>query len=284
MNATDRHQVDGTHGPFSPRMEGLRDAIAATVAADGYAPKPGRRKAVFAAIGAFAVAGALTGGLTAAAASSTDANNAMEGLMRTVATSNVDSIGGSLIGPARFELLSGNSVIDPGPRPTSANALEVSFQCVNPGTFTQHITGTPVPSSLPCTAEKMTLPSTINPQATTYQVPGPGAATLATTGTGAAKYAVWLSWAKVPSHTPMSAQQAADIADGTITPAEYVSAYNRFDACMAEAGFPQTTIPAAGTPFSHGPNYDPKEQIVSDTVCYPREFEQVDTLWQAAHQ
>jgi hypothetical protein len=284
MNVPDRPQIDDTRRPFSPRLEGLRDAIATTVSADGYSRKPRTRKTVFAAVGAFALAGALSGSLTAAAASSSNANNAMEGLMQTVATANLNSIGGKLTGPSRFEILSGNSVVDPGVRPHGANAIEVSFQCVDPGTFSQYVTGTAASTPLPCTSDKMTIPSTTNPQPTTYRITGSSKTTLTTKGTDGARYAVWVSWAKVPGRTQMSAQQAADVADGVVTPTEYVSAYNRFDACMAEAGYPQIVVPEAGTPLTHGPNYDPRESIVADTVCYPREFEQVDTLWQDAHQ
>jgi hypothetical protein len=100
-------------------------------------------------------------------------------------------------------------------------------------------------------------------------------------GSGAARYAVWISWAKAGVFAEPSPQQDAETADKVITLSEYTTAFNRLEACMAQAGHPMADVPLSGSWYDYS---TPAGGIAAfDTQCYPREFQNVDDLWQTEH-
>jgi hypothetical protein len=88
---------------------------------------------------------------------------------------------------------------------------------------------------------------------------------------------------RVPSQAGESPEQIQELADGKVSYDEYHAAYSRYVACMEKAGYTVTTLP---------PQYDvitftvPGAAVDSgvDNRCYEREFDQVDTVWEGAHQ
>lgn len=275
---------------LSPRLLAMREALAAQVDGSG---RPGtdrprrirpRKSTVIAVVTAFVVGGALTGGLTAAAAAGNDSgdSSALETQMATAARYDISqSNHGTLVGEPHFELTSGTTELALGTPPAGADAVEIVFQCLDPGTFTQKLTGAPVGTVGPCGVSTTESPSTTIPNATGYRLTSRGAQKYTVASGGSARFAAYVSWARFPKIADMSAQQEDEVADGTVTLAEYETAFQRLQACMAEAGYPEAVVPLSGDRYDYAV---PEAGIVAfDTRCYPREFEKVDGLWQSAH-
>jgi hypothetical protein len=74
-------------------------------------------------------------------------------------------------------------------------------------------------------------------------------------------------------------EQAAEIADGKITEAEYVTSFNRYRDCLRRGGFELREVRREQGKVEFGL---PAEAVDSgvDRPCYDREFYFVDVLWQ----
>ncbi|BDZ50671.1 hypothetical protein GCM10025867_29120 [Frondihabitans sucicola] len=233
-------------------------------------------------VAAFVVGGALTGGLTAAAAAGSGDQSSVESLMATTARYDVEAMNhGRLLGEPRFETFQGTSDIRVSAAPPGANRLVVSFQCLDPATYAQRLDGAVVSTPVRCGTESNVTPSTKNPWTNIYQPAAGGTQTVTVEAPGDARYAVWVSWMKAAVLAEPSAQQAAETADGKVTFEEYTNAFNRLQACMAEAGFPEAVVPFADEHYGYTVPGDGATAF--DTRCYPREFQDVDTLWQGEH-
>ncbi|WFR66192.1 hypothetical protein P9139_14510 [Curtobacterium flaccumfaciens] len=126
-------------------------------------------------------------------------------------------------------------------------------------------------------------------------VPVSGDITVSASAGDADHYALWVSWARAPRASAPSEQQRAEVADGVVTLDEYRTAFNRLGACLAQADQPMGDVPlswyADGIWNTDGHGDGPwylystpsSDSEVFDTQCYPREFADVDALWQSEH-
>lgn len=284
---------------FSPRLTAMRDAMVAEVdrsGTPGTAPVPRRRPTrgtVLAVLAAFVVGGGLTGGLTAAALPGADPDAAVETQLATSARYQVEeSNHATVLGTPTFLVTHGDRIITLDDRPRGADAITVSWTCLDRADLRVAVDGTRVDVGDPC------LPSTEDVDRTSWSmtpVDGPGNSTVTLSGSGPARYAVWVSWVQRATIAEPSPQQDAETADGVVTLQEYTTAFNRLQACMAQAGHPMGEVPLtyfadglwSSTPGGDGPWYQygiASESVEAfDTQCYPREFDDVDTIWQGEH-
>ncbi|MEJ8284133.1 hypothetical protein [Curtobacterium citreum] len=278
---------------ISPRLAAMRDALVADVDATAHPARPRRRRptrgTVAAVVTAFAVGAGLTGGITAAALPGAAADAAREDLLATTTRyGTVEVNHASMLGSPAFTVTHGDASFSLGARPEGADRVTLTWECLDPGTFTVEVGGTTVADAVACMPGSM-------PRWSLSPLTGSGAAAVSVSGGGGARYAVWASWARSARIAQPSPQQQAAIADGTITLAEYTAAFDRLAACMAQAGHPIGDVApswyADGLWSSTGPGAGPwyiwstpTEAVdVLDTQCAPREFEQVDTIWQGEH-
>ncbi|GAA4681796.1 hypothetical protein [Frondihabitans cladoniiphilus] len=263
----------------SPRLSRMRDALIADVEAQPFRRRSPRRRTIVGVTSAFVVAGALSGGLTAAAAVTALAPDPAEGLIAATATyALTDATHGTLVGTPVYRTGSGHGVIDLGVPPAGADAVAIGFQCLEPGTFSQKLGDAPSVIPGDCGDDASTAPSTKNPEGQVMGLTSRGDLTY--TIDGSARWALWISWGKLPTQAGASSSQVDAVADGQVTRAEYVIAFNRYEACMAQAGF-EINAPDNGGTFEYG--IPGAGLAVSDTTCYPREFAQVDAIWQTEH-
>lgn len=287
---------------ISPRLAAMRDALVADVDATATASRPARRRrrptrgTVITVAAAFLAGSAVTGGITAAALPATDQDAVLETTLATSTRYQVEEGNhATLLGTPAFAVTRGDGSFPLGTRPDGADRVTLTWECLEPGTFTIRVDGTPVDSAA-CT------PTTTKGQVTVlgsrwgmYPAPGSGGATVSVSGEGPARYAVWASWAKSASIAPPSAQQRAETADGKVTLDEYTAAFNRLQACLAQAGQSMGTVPLSwyadgawtSRPTGTGPWYlystPSAGSETFDTQCYPREFGDVDAVWQDEH-
>lgn len=80
----------------------------------------------------------------------------------------------------------------------------------------------------------------------------------------------------------ISPQQAAALADGTVTWDEYEAGYNAFEACMADRGYPIVDKRRNGYLIEGGIPGAAVDAGV-DAECYDYYWAQVDGKWQVAH-
>lgn len=282
---------------FSPRLTAMRDALVAEIdrtGAPGTTPARRRRPTratVLAALAAFVVGGGLTGGLTAAALPGADPDSAVETALSISARYQIEEVDhASVLGDPTFVVGHGDrttTVIDP---PRGADALTVAWTCLDAGTFRVEVDGIPVGDESCAPARAGQDPVTVGLLPITNE-----AATVTVTGAGPARWALWTSWTQRATIAEPSPQQDAETQDGVVTLQEYTTAFNRLQACMAQAGHPMAVVPLTysedglwtSTPGGDGPWYQygvASESVeVYDTQCYPREFEAVDTIWQTEH-
>jgi hypothetical protein len=260
----------------SERTRELRDLLVATATVNGHQRQPRFRKTAIAAVAAFALAGALTGGAISgvAIASTTPPPSAQEQkLIVEASSSNFD---GTFLGAPIYLTGQGDKTVDLGTRPPKANAFVVSFWCLNSGKYV--VAGNSLPShSLECSSSKAAFPSISEP--TSFGVPySKSTSRTWTVSTDSSHHwAVWISWTNLPSQTKESVQQKAEVADGTVTRQEYLDAYSRYQGCLAQAGYPSLEVLDSQTFFDTGSSG--AGGPASDR-CYTRELQDVDTLWQ----
>lgn len=282
---------------FSPRLTAMRDALVAEVdraGASGAAPARHRRPTratVLAVLAAFVVGGGLTGGLTAAALPGADPDAAIETGLAVSARYQVEEDNHArVLGDPTFVVGHGDrttTVVDP---PRGADALSVAWTCLDAGSFRVEVDGTPLGAESCTPAREGHDPVTVGLLPITD-----GPVTVTVAGSGSARWALWTSWTERATIAEPSPQQDAETDDGVVTLQEYTTAFNRLQACMAQAGHPMAVVPLTyaedgrwtSTPGGDGPWYQygiASESIeVYDTQCYPREFEAVDTIWQGEH-
>ncbi len=80
-----------------------------------------------------------------------------------------------------------------------------------------------------------------------------------------------------------SDEQRATVADGVVDEQEYADGFERYQSCMSEAGWSLVSVEETGYLIEYSV---PEEAVVrgDDDRCYQREFAEVDTRWQLAHE
>jgi len=264
------------------RMARLRDELVATVNASPYTKPRFDHRVAIAAVGAFALAGAITGGAISTAAISATPD--------TTLSVDVDTLAQNLIGP-RAQLFgtpillsaSGTSNIDLGVRPTGATSIAVAFTCLDAGDFSIAINGVVV-SGNSCSENSAGSSFGFGSSTgTQFPVGGAGRQTLTIDSGGTSRYAVWASWSAEDPIPPTSAAQIAELADGQVTRDEYVAAFDRFSACMTAAGEPLMGVDKNGTLILYRVTNESVDAEI-DAHCYEPEFQHVDAGWQIAHE
>lgn len=255
-------------GPGTARERELRRMLVATASA---APAPPRRRnAVMISVAAFALSGALTGGAVSAAA-----------LNAPPAAVDVDDLRSGVIHddtrvlgtPFTIEA-SGTTSVEAGRAPEAGAELAVALHCVTPGTFDLFVDEQPAGRWV-CDAGATG----------GFFIPvsgaGPHMLTVETAESNEMK--VWAAWAMRPVPPAPSEAQAAALADGVVTEAEYRDGFARYRECMQDAGHPLIVHDEAATVIEYS---SPGAGVASgdEGRCYALEFDQLDVAWQLINE
>jgi len=235
--------------------------------------RPSARTTI-AAIAVFAVAGALTGGAVATAAAPNSQQLEINAAVQAAGVSWAADEDSRLLGKPFTASGSGNVLIDLGERPLGANAIVEGSVCTDPGTFNEGVDGA-VTSQTVCDSSDT---GAGNPGSSSYSVTNDGSHQFAFSTTAGARFTVWLSWIYYPTLSPSAAEKAA-IADGVVSRAEYLAAFNQYAGCMAAAGYPMGEVDQTA-PVIQYTTSDAAVSSGADNRCYQTQFGAVDALWQ----
>lgn len=268
------------------RTEALRNELVATVNAAPYAARRFPPRAIGGAIGAFALAGALTGGAISATAVASATHSSVTVDVEAVAAQMASDLVGThtaLFGTPFILSGQGKTVIEMGTRPEGATSIAISLSCLDAGTSTVAVNGDHY-SGLSCAREDTdSHRSSLGGGSSHYEVNGDQPQTLTVDSGGLNRYIVWASWAAKAVAPPASAAQLAELADGEVSRAEYEAAFDRFASCMAAAGHPLQGSNRTTTIIQYALS-GASVQAGADTQCYNAEYQEVDIAWQQAHQ
>lgn len=258
------------------RDDALRRLLVATAIANPAARAP-RRKSAIAALLGFVLAGALTGGAVSTAAfASSEAISDQQQRLAILAAYRLPA-DGALVGKPTFETGAGTSSLSIAAKPKRANALVVSYWCLDDANY-RIDAGALRGSKFHCSTKHHYVPGIHEPDAFTL---GTGKQPILNVkiATGRSdEWALFVSWARIPARQKASMQQDAEVADGTVTRAEYRVAYSRYQGCMAEAGFPSYEVLDDSVRYDTGSG---GVNVTASDRCYDREFSDVDILWQS---
>lgn len=264
----------------SARDEALRAMLVHKADAE---PVPSRtqmpRRSLVATIAAFTVVGGLAGGAVSAVALSNDQPG-------TTVISVDTSVRQAVMGDAKplgtpFTYSgSGDAVLQLGTPPEGATDFIYNLRCLAASTYVTILDG-----------DEGTRTTTACDQDAASSPFGGGGSQLAVTDSdshsltinSSAAYSIWGTWAAEPTPATPSATQTLALADGVVTREEYVTAYERFSACMSEAGFPLAFADMDQTVIEYSTS-QASEADGASSRCYLREFEQVDIAWQIANE
>lgn len=260
-----------------PRDEVLRRLLVATIDS-GPAPVRPRWKVAAASVGAFALAGALTGGALASVGASPAHNQQFDAPLE-ISTPPILEDDVRILGTPLYVTGRQPAVVDLGAAPAGANALAVAIYCLDVGSYRVNFDGR-FEFGLACTPEDGRPSTGGGGEVAPFDGSAPRELSIDLDSGG---YAVWAAWVDRPANAEPSAIQQGALADGVVTREEYVAGFERYVACMADLGF---TV-------SYG---DTDREIIGYTIlgnsgdsgaanrCYEAEFHLVDVEWQVAHQ
>lgn len=259
--------------PESSRTERLRAELVATVNAAPYAKRSKRPRTIIAAIAAFALAGAATGGTITSTALAAPDEPVTVNVRDIVADFTLRHI--NLIDTPFVVSSHGRTIIELGKAPEGATSIALNLDCIEPGVFTVGFNSRNV-TAMECDSGGAGNNSYL------LEVDSPNDQTLTVDTKPSTQYTVWASWANEDAIPEKSSAQAAELADGRVTQDEYNAAFDRYDSCMAKTGMALIGIDRSGTVI--------KYSTVSEAVysaarqCYEVEFKDVDVEWQIANQ
>lgn len=258
--------------PATARDAELRHTLVATASA---APiRPRRRWRAAAPITAFALAGALTGTVSATALN-VPQDDPPVSMDNSVAMFVPD--GTQLIGEPVQVSRQDETVMPLGAKPEGATELAVILRCQGAGTFNVFIDSQPK-ATVVCDEDSS---ATAGGGSYFTVEDRPTHAVTVDAGDGE-RYAVWASWvARAVSPAPSPGQTEA-IADGEVNEAEYHAQFDRYSECMTAAGYPLGSINKSDTVITAA---IPGAAVTSgeESRCYAEHFSQVDMVWQSAH-
>lgn len=256
--------------PTNERDTELRQMLVATASAAPIRPRRSWRTA--APIAAFALAGALSGTVSAAALSG-PRDQRPATLDNVVAEFVRDDT--QLIGEPLKINGQGDTVVPLGAAPENATELAVAVRCAEPGSFEFHIDRK--------YAMTVTCDGASGGSGSYFTVEDMAAHTLAVAAGEGERFMIWASWVARPVPPAPSPQQAAATADGEVTEAEYRAQFDRYSDCMTAAGYPLDGVNKAG-PIITYINSGASVSSGAEGRCYAEEFAQIDGMWQATHQ
>jgi hypothetical protein len=259
--------------PVSERDTELRRMLVATASA---APVRTRRQwSITAPIVAFALAGALTGAVSAAALSAPRDHSPVTVDNMVAAFVDDDT---QLFGEAVEIEADGSTVVPLGAMPEDAAELAVALHCADPGSFEVLIDGQPA----------MTI---VCDQASTASSGGAGyftvedaaTHTLTVSAGEGERYVVWASWAARATPPEPSPEQAAAMADGEVSVTEYHVQFDRYSDCLSAAGYPLGSVNKSRNVITYV-NSSAAVTSGAEGRCYAQEFAEVDLTWQVSEQ
>jgi len=254
---------------ITERDRALRAALVAQ-ASDGGRRRPTRRRSLALSIGAFALAGALTGAAITTSAIVT--NDQADRVFRLgAAVAQQEKSLGTLIGSPVLKDAVGTVTLPLAAPPAGATRVAVAVECFASGRVAVSVRGDS--QTVDCVVD--------SPRVLELSAPTGEGGTVSITATPTTRILAWASWLRDRPVPSPSAQQNADLYDGRVTHQEYLAAYSRYAGCMAEAGYPMA--PVSGAPplvFYAVPGA--AVDAGADAQCYAREFAGVDRAWQSA--
>jgi hypothetical protein len=234
-----------------------------------------------ASIAAFAVAGALTGAVSATALTATNDRAADDvdpvSIADLASFVNDDT---ALFGAPVVLSGHGDASSSLGIAPAGATQIALALRCGGPGTFEVLVD------------EERALRVTCDEESSPRAGGGAyflldeddAAATHALTISTAAEngYLLWASWAaQAPVPAPSPAQASA-VSDGVVGAEEYAAQFDAFAQCMQAAGHPLGSVNRNAPVFTYAVDARAVESG-DDARCYAVEFAEADALWQQAH-
>lgn len=272
--------IDLTNGDPTLRDEALRSLLVSRAHAAGTQPRTRMtRRAVIATIAAFTLAGGLAGGAVSAVALTGEQSGT------TVVDVNASSRDAALgdaepLGTPFTYAGTGDAVLELGTPPEGTTHFIYSLRCLEAGTFVTLLDN-----------DERTRATTICDEATSSSPYGGGGTQHEIAGgeshsftiQSSAKYSIWGTWVAEPTPPTPSAAQTSALADEIVTREEYLAGYERFSACMSEAGFPLAFVDQNKTVIEYSTTQDSETDGASPR-CYVREFQQIDMDWQIANQ
>lgn len=251
------------------RSDALRQALVTTVSSAAWERPRSRRKVVAAAIGAFALAGALTGGaLASAALTSVDPSAPYTWVAAAAHASNE----GRLIGTPVIAAGTDETTLHLGKAPKGVTTVFLSYTCPG-GSLSVKVGGTTVDTH--CKETTVKNPTTAEVKAATDR-----GIDIRVASPGSKPYVIWASWAKPVAL--QSAQQKLELIDGVVTRDEYLAAFNRMVGCMTAGGYAFDVPPQSTTLLNYVTDENNDGYFMA--VCYPREFMGVDSAWQIENE
>ncbi len=251
----------------SSRDQVLDSVLAEMVRAESR-PSRSRRLRWGLSIGSFAAAGVLAGSLTAGALAIPASNAAqLQDQMVTFAAYQLND--GTLVGSPLFEQSSGPRTIAVPPRPADGDQIVVGLWCLGSRSASVDLGGSTVTSE--CHGHAAKVPEVV--RSVDQDSPFPTVRV-----EGDSSYAIFISWYKQAPNASASAAQKAAVADGVVTRQEYLDGYARLVGCMGQAGFEMGSLPANEVVLHYA--LTEAQRPTFDHECYPREFEQIDVIWQ----
>lgn len=235
------------------------------------------RRALTATVAAFTLAGGVTGGALSAVA--------ITATSERTTTIDIGQMARAAVGDAQlFDAPigytgSGDTVLKLGHAPEGATEFIFSLRCLDAAKYVTYLDADR-DSGLTITCDEETASTTDGGGGSQEMLTGGGPHTFTINTSG--RFSIWGSWAREPNAPEPSALQDASLADGVVTREEYRAGYERFAACMDEAGFPLAFVDTSETVIQYSTTQEAESDGASPR-CYTREFEEVDISWQIAN-
>ncbi len=290
--------------PMENRDDELRRALVATVDLAPFARTARAARTIVTAIAVFALAGALTGGAIAVAATTKAPGTAAAFDLQTEGQQRLIIEDATLVDKPIARSGVGDLTVPLGVAPGDATGLVIAFECADGGDYTTSLDSKVVVNTKCHVPPKAALgldtssgvsgdgfaasdgvyavsTGTLTASSEVLTTKSKGRHTLRITAPRGARYSLWIAWAALPSLLE-SAAQKADLIDGTVTRAEYLAAYNRFAGCMAALGYPlpNSSQDATVIPIHFpDPNTNPRGAGVGER-CYQTELGLVAHQWE----
>lgn len=266
-----------TSSDLPSRSAALRTELVAQVAESVTVRRAPAGRVAIAAVLAFALAGATTGGAVAAngvLASASSVELSMDEMLM------VSFPGTQFFGTPLIITGSGATTVDLGPRPDGATALALRVGCIDAGRYDVAIDGVD-DSWVQCSEMDVASGPSVAGFSNQYDVTETVPQSLTVRGAAEDRYVMWVSWSAPPT-TPISSQAQRDaLADGVVTREEYVAGLDRYIACMEENGWSVAVIDREAEVIGY------RIQAIAgmdDAKCYAAEFYELDMGWQISRE
>jgi hypothetical protein len=254
------------------RTAQLRSLLVATALIS--APAKKRPWRVISLLAAVALVSGATGAVSAAAIvkSTPYTDDVIAALALSVARPN-----STALGQPHYVSSTGTTTIDLGDKPATATGIAIRTACTALGSFKVELDGA-LESGVTCTEV-----STFGGGGGVTDVSTSGAHTVTVTSADGAGFTVWMVWVQEPPLPESSSQQTAELADGVVTRAEYLAAFDRYVGCMSAAGF-EVDAPNRDSTVIRYTITGSAVDSGADELCYVSEFQEVDSDWQVQNQ